>query len=85
MSEYVLVVEFLSTPNGRVFYMAHIFCVSCQLGEQPTQTFQASVTADTPEQAIYEGEFLLWLLDLDNQNLQPYNLTGNKHNSLTGI
>jgi hypothetical protein len=63
VNRYVVVIEFLSTPNGRIFYMAHVFSVEVS-HDQPTEVYQASVTADTPQQALAEGEFLAWLLNL---------------------
>jgi len=63
VNKYIIVVEFLSTPNGAIFYMAHIFLVAPGF-PQSTLTVQATVTASTPEQALAEGEFLAWLLNL---------------------
>lgn len=63
MDKYVVVVSFVFSPNGLIFYMAHIFLVQPGI-PQDVQTVQASVTASTPEQALAEGEFLAWLLNL---------------------
>jgi hypothetical protein len=63
VNQYVIVVEFLSSPNGLIFYMAHVFLVHPGF-PQSTQTLQAAVTADTPELALREAEYLAWLLNL---------------------
>jgi len=63
VNKYVIVIEFLCSPNGLIFFMAHIFLVAPGFPQQ-TSTVQASVTASTPEQALAEGEFLAWLLNL---------------------
>jgi len=59
----MVVVEFLIGPFGRIFYMAHVFSLKAPFSG-PTKTLQATVTADTPEKALAEGEFIAWLLSL---------------------
>jgi len=63
VNRYVIVVEFLQSPTGLIFYMAHIFLIEPGFPQQ-TSTVQASLTASTPQQALAEGEFLAWLLNL---------------------
>lgn len=63
MNKYVVVVSFVFSPKGLIFYVAHIFVVRPGIPED-VQTVQVSVTASTPEQALAEGEFLAWLLNL---------------------
>jgi hypothetical protein len=63
VNRYVVVIEFMSTALGRIFYMAHVFLVS-DFPNFDTTIAQVSVTADTPQEALAEGEFLAWLLDL---------------------
>jgi len=61
VKKFLVVVEFLIGPYGRIFYMAHVFSLKAPFSG-PTKVLEVTVTADTPEEALAEGEFLAWLL-----------------------
>lgn len=63
MRKYIVVVSFIEDPHGKILYMAHIFLVEPNV-PQSIQTVQASIVSSSPEQALVEGEFLAWLLNL---------------------
>jgi len=61
VNQYVIVVEFCFSLSGAVFYMAHIFELDSTHPDN-YQTFQLSVTADSPKRAIEKASDVLWLL-----------------------
>ena len=63
LKQFLVVVEFLCTPDGLIFYLAHIFLVAPGFPQQ-TSTLETIVTAATPEEALKQGEYLTWLLSL---------------------
>lgn len=60
MSKYVVVIEFLLTPNGAIFYMVHVFLIA-PIATLQTETYQLSVSAASPEEAFAQAKEWIWL------------------------